>query len=183
MLVFVSLLSVFQVVLMLLFLSVLLGLYVAPLYITSPCIMDPESLGPRPDVIGQRGAPMVSQRAAMFHCPASQTLTGETGESFDVGEVKWIRQKVLAVIEGRVAFGSFVCLRRQKANQIQDPAPSVGAPCWSLLAQSASQGHVAIWFIQASFFFFFINTWINFWPWLGVMQRLCGMCRWRPGES
>lgn len=51
---------------MLLFFSVLLGLYVAPLYITSPCIMDPESLGPRPDVIGQRGAPMVSQRAAMF---------------------------------------------------------------------------------------------------------------------
>lgn len=46
---------------MLLFLSVLLGLYVAPLYITSPCIMEPESLGPRPAVIGQRGAPMVSQ--------------------------------------------------------------------------------------------------------------------------
>lgn len=57
----VSPLSVVQVVLMLLFFSVLLGLYVAPLYITSPCIMDPESLGPRPDVIGQRGAPMVSR--------------------------------------------------------------------------------------------------------------------------
>lgn len=61
----VSLLSAFQVALMLLFFSILLGLYVAPLYITSPCIMDPESLGPRPDVIGQRGAPMVSQRAAL----------------------------------------------------------------------------------------------------------------------
>lgn len=53
-------LPVFQVVVMLLYLSVLLGLYVVPLYITSPCIMDPSTLRPRPDVIGQRGAPMVS---------------------------------------------------------------------------------------------------------------------------
>lgn len=58
--------SVFQVVVLLLFFSVLLGLCVAPLYITSPCIMDAESLGPRPDVIGQRGAPMVSQRATVL---------------------------------------------------------------------------------------------------------------------
>ncbi|XP_024132375.1 glycerophosphodiester phosphodiesterase domain-containing protein 5 isoform X1 [Oryzias melastigma] len=51
---------VFQVVVMLLYLSVLLGLYVVPLYITSPCIMDPSTLKPRPEVIGQRGAPMIA---------------------------------------------------------------------------------------------------------------------------
>lgn len=51
----------FQVVVVLLYLSVLLGLYVVPLYITSPCIMDPASLKQRPDVIGHQGAPMVSQ--------------------------------------------------------------------------------------------------------------------------
>lgn len=51
----------FQVVVVLLYLSVLLGLYVMPLYITSPCIMEPTSLKPRPDVIGHQGAPMVSQ--------------------------------------------------------------------------------------------------------------------------
>lgn len=55
-----------QVVLMLLFFSVLLGLYVAPLYITSPCIMDPESLGPRPEVIGQRGAPMLAPENTLW---------------------------------------------------------------------------------------------------------------------
>lgn len=45
---------------MILYLSVLLGLYVVPIYITSPCIMDPTTLKPRPDVIGHQGAPMVS---------------------------------------------------------------------------------------------------------------------------
>lgn len=57
----VLLLSVFQVVVVLLYLGVLLGLYVVPLYITSPCIMDPTALKQRPDVIGRRGAPTVSQ--------------------------------------------------------------------------------------------------------------------------
>lgn len=48
---------------MVLYLSVLLGLYVVPIYITSPCIMDPVTLKPRPDVIGHRGTPMVSHLA------------------------------------------------------------------------------------------------------------------------
>lgn len=52
---------VFQVVVLLLYLSVLLGLYLVPLYITSPCIMDPSTLKSRPDVIGHQGAPMVSR--------------------------------------------------------------------------------------------------------------------------
>ncbi|XP_071372385.1 glycerophosphodiester phosphodiesterase domain-containing protein 5 [Centroberyx affinis] len=50
----------FQVVVLLLYLSVLLGLYIVPLSITSPCIMDPTSLKPRPDVIGHQGAPMLA---------------------------------------------------------------------------------------------------------------------------
>uniref|UniRef100_A0A673Z5E2 Glycerophosphodiester phosphodiesterase domain containing 5 n=1 Tax=Salmo trutta TaxID=8032 RepID=A0A673Z5E2_SALTR len=40
--------------------NVLLVLYMAPLAITSPCIMDRNSLKPRPDVIGRRGAPMLA---------------------------------------------------------------------------------------------------------------------------
>ncbi|KAG7519696.1 hypothetical protein JOB18_014376 [Solea senegalensis] len=50
--------TIFQVVVMLLYLSVLLGLFVLPLCITSPCIMEPTNLRPRPDVIGHQGAPM-----------------------------------------------------------------------------------------------------------------------------
>ncbi|CAB1348074.1 unnamed protein product [Coregonus sp. 'balchen'] len=50
----------FQVVVLLLYLSVLLGLYMAPLSITSPCIMDHANLKPRPDVIGHQGAPMLA---------------------------------------------------------------------------------------------------------------------------
>lgn len=56
----------FQVVVVLLYISVLLGLYVVPLYITSPCIMDPTTLKQRPDVIGHQGAPMVS-RLTSYH--------------------------------------------------------------------------------------------------------------------
>ncbi|KAJ7990635.1 hypothetical protein DPEC_G00302440 [Dallia pectoralis] len=50
----------FQVVVLLLYLSVLLGLYLVPLSITSPCIMDHAHLAPRPDVIGHQGAPMLA---------------------------------------------------------------------------------------------------------------------------
>ncbi|XP_076000792.1 glycerophosphodiester phosphodiesterase domain-containing protein 5 [Genypterus blacodes] len=52
--------TIFQVVVLLLYLSVLLGLYLVPLYITSPCIMDPSTLKPRPDVIGHQGDPMLA---------------------------------------------------------------------------------------------------------------------------
>uniref|UniRef100_A0A8D3DZM4 Glycerophosphodiester phosphodiesterase domain containing 5b n=1 Tax=Scophthalmus maximus TaxID=52904 RepID=A0A8D3DZM4_SCOMX len=58
--------TMFQVVVMLLYLSVLLGLYVLPLYITSPCIMEPTSLGPRPDVIGRQGAPMLAPENTLW---------------------------------------------------------------------------------------------------------------------
>ncbi|XP_008306766.1 glycerophosphodiester phosphodiesterase domain-containing protein 5 isoform X2 [Cynoglossus semilaevis] len=58
--------TIFQVVIMLLYLSVLLGLYVLPLYITSPCIMEPANLSPRPDVIGHQGAPMVAPENTLW---------------------------------------------------------------------------------------------------------------------
>uniref|UniRef100_A0A6Q2Z8J4 GP-PDE domain-containing protein n=1 Tax=Esox lucius TaxID=8010 RepID=A0A6Q2Z8J4_ESOLU len=47
-------------VVLLLYLSVLLGLYLVPLSITSPCIMDHTHLTPRPDIIGHQGAPMLA---------------------------------------------------------------------------------------------------------------------------
>ena len=53
-----------QVVVLLLYLGVLLGLYLVPLSITSPCIMERSELKPRPDVIGHQGAPMVSEPPA-----------------------------------------------------------------------------------------------------------------------
>uniref|UniRef100_A0A665V3U3 Glycerophosphodiester phosphodiesterase domain containing 5b n=1 Tax=Echeneis naucrates TaxID=173247 RepID=A0A665V3U3_ECHNA len=58
--------TMFQVVVLLLYLSALLGLYVMPLYITSPCIMEPADLKPRPDVIGQQGAPMLAPENTLW---------------------------------------------------------------------------------------------------------------------
>ncbi|XP_053503745.1 glycerophosphodiester phosphodiesterase domain-containing protein 5 [Ictalurus furcatus] len=50
----------FQVIVLLIYLVVLLSLYLTPLSITSPCIMEPHDLKARPAVIGQRGAPMLA---------------------------------------------------------------------------------------------------------------------------
>ncbi|XP_072515066.1 glycerophosphodiester phosphodiesterase domain-containing protein 5 isoform X2 [Salminus brasiliensis] len=50
----------FQIVLLLLYVCVLLALYLAPLTISSPCIMDRADLKQRPAVIGRRGAPMLA---------------------------------------------------------------------------------------------------------------------------
>uniref|UniRef100_A0A3B4Z9W6 Glycerophosphodiester phosphodiesterase domain-containing protein 5-like n=1 Tax=Stegastes partitus TaxID=144197 RepID=A0A3B4Z9W6_9TELE len=58
--------TLFQAMVVLLYLSVLLGLYVVPLYITSPCIMDPDTLKPRPDVIGHQGAPMLAPENTLW---------------------------------------------------------------------------------------------------------------------
>ncbi|KAL4657322.1 glycerophosphodiester phosphodiesterase domain-containing protein 5-like [Arapaima gigas] len=49
-----------QALLVLGYLSALLCLYLAPLAITAPCLVDPGDLPPRPAVIGRRGAPMVA---------------------------------------------------------------------------------------------------------------------------
>ncbi|KAK2846972.1 hypothetical protein Q5P01_009971 [Channa striata] len=58
--------TIFQVVVMVLYLSVLLGLYMVPIYISSPCIMDPSTLKPRPDVIGHQGAPMLAPENTLW---------------------------------------------------------------------------------------------------------------------
>lgn len=49
-----------QVMVLFIYIVVLLGLCLAPLTFTCPCIMDRHSLKPRPSIIGRRGAPMVS---------------------------------------------------------------------------------------------------------------------------
>lgn len=38
----------------------MIALYLAPLGITSPCIMEENQLPPKPALVGHRGAPMVS---------------------------------------------------------------------------------------------------------------------------
>ncbi|XP_055022999.1 glycerophosphodiester phosphodiesterase domain-containing protein 5 [Boleophthalmus pectinirostris] len=58
--------TIFQVVVVLLYFSVLLTLYMVPLYITSPCIMDPSNLKPRPEVIGHQGAAMLAPENTMW---------------------------------------------------------------------------------------------------------------------
>ncbi|XP_052463766.1 glycerophosphodiester phosphodiesterase domain-containing protein 5 isoform X3 [Carassius gibelio] len=52
--------SRFQVVTLVIYVSLLLVLYLVPLFISSPCIIDRSKLGPRPAVIGRRGAPMLA---------------------------------------------------------------------------------------------------------------------------
>ncbi|KAJ7319733.1 hypothetical protein JRQ81_019244 [Phrynocephalus forsythii] len=42
------------------YLAVVLALYLTPLTIHSPCIMDKKDLGPKPAIIGHRGAPMLA---------------------------------------------------------------------------------------------------------------------------
>ncbi|KAK0136630.1 Glycerophosphodiester phosphodiesterase domain-containing protein 5 [Merluccius polli] len=68
----------FQVVVLLLYLSVLLGLYLVPLSITSPCIMERSNLRPRPDVIGHQGAPMLAPENTLvsFQRALQMNVTG-----------------------------------------------------------------------------------------------------------
>ncbi|XP_077396345.1 glycerophosphodiester phosphodiesterase domain-containing protein 5 isoform X1 [Festucalex cinctus] len=83
----------FQVVVMLLYLSLLLGLYVVPLYITSPCIMDPTNLRPRPHVIGHQGAPMLAPENTMwsFQRALQMNVTGlETDVTISVDGIPFL---------------------------------------------------------------------------------------------
>uniref|UniRef100_A0A8B9GU77 Glycerophosphodiester phosphodiesterase domain containing 5 n=1 Tax=Astyanax mexicanus TaxID=7994 RepID=A0A8B9GU77_ASTMX len=50
----------FQIIVLLIYLAVLLSLYLTPLSISSPCIMERDSLKARPVVIGHQGAPMLA---------------------------------------------------------------------------------------------------------------------------
>lgn len=47
---------------LLVFWAAMIALYLAPLGITSPCIMEQNQLPPKPGLIGHRGAPMVSDQ-------------------------------------------------------------------------------------------------------------------------
>uniref|UniRef100_A0A8P0SKX1 Glycerophosphodiester phosphodiesterase domain containing 2 n=1 Tax=Canis lupus familiaris TaxID=9615 RepID=A0A8P0SKX1_CANLF len=49
-----------KILLLFLFFGVSLAVYLAPLCISSPCIMEPRDLPPKPGLVGHRGAPMVS---------------------------------------------------------------------------------------------------------------------------
>ncbi|XP_030648707.1 glycerophosphodiester phosphodiesterase domain-containing protein 5 [Chanos chanos] len=50
----------FQMAMLVLYVGVLLALYLVPLTLSSPCIMNRANLKPRPAVIGRRGAPMLA---------------------------------------------------------------------------------------------------------------------------
>ncbi|NXP40502.1 GDPD2 inositolphosphodiesterase, partial [Leiothrix lutea] len=51
-----------KVFVLLVFWAVMIALYLAPLGITSPCIMEQNQLPPKPALVGHRGAPMVSDQ-------------------------------------------------------------------------------------------------------------------------
>uniref|UniRef100_A0A672FZB5 Glycerophosphodiester phosphodiesterase domain-containing protein 5-like n=1 Tax=Salarias fasciatus TaxID=181472 RepID=A0A672FZB5_SALFA len=54
-----------QMLVLIVYILVLLALYLAPLSFTCPCIMDRNSLRPRPAIIGRRGAPMLAPENTM----------------------------------------------------------------------------------------------------------------------
>lgn len=49
-----------QITILCTFFAVVFTFYLIPLIISSPCIMEKKDLGPKPALIGHRGAPMVS---------------------------------------------------------------------------------------------------------------------------
>uniref|UniRef100_G3TUE3 Glycerophosphodiester phosphodiesterase domain containing 2 n=1 Tax=Loxodonta africana TaxID=9785 RepID=G3TUE3_LOXAF len=49
-----------KILLLLLFSGVVLAIYLVPLCISSPCIMEPRDLPPKPGLMGHRGAPMLA---------------------------------------------------------------------------------------------------------------------------
>ncbi|XP_065136997.1 glycerophosphodiester phosphodiesterase domain-containing protein 5 isoform X2 [Paramisgurnus dabryanus] len=68
----------FQVMVLLIYLSVLLTLYFIPLSITSPCIMDRGSLKAAPAIIGHEGAPMIAPENTLlsFHRALQRNVSG-----------------------------------------------------------------------------------------------------------
>ncbi|XP_053500841.1 glycerophosphodiester phosphodiesterase domain-containing protein 5 isoform X3 [Ictalurus furcatus] len=68
----------FQVLLLLLYVCVLLALYLTPLTISSPCIMDRSNLKPQPTIISRRGAPMLAPENTImsFNKALQQKVSG-----------------------------------------------------------------------------------------------------------
>ncbi|KAM4046051.1 LOW QUALITY PROTEIN: glycerophosphodiester phosphodiesterase domain-containing protein 5 [Anomaloglossus baeobatrachus] len=52
--------AIFQICLILAYLAVVIALYLVPMTISSPCIMERDLLGPKPSIIGHQGAPMLA---------------------------------------------------------------------------------------------------------------------------
>lgn len=69
------------------YLAVVVALYLVPLSISSPCIMDKAALGPKPAILGHRGAPMVSTDLS----PVPRLLLGLAGSR----EWEWTLQMQL----------------------------------------------------------------------------------------
>ncbi|XP_027014204.2 glycerophosphodiester phosphodiesterase domain-containing protein 5 isoform X1 [Tachysurus fulvidraco] len=68
----------FQLLLLLLYVCVLLALYLTPLTISSPCIMNRSNLKPRPAIVGRRGAPMLAPENTImsFNKALQQRVSG-----------------------------------------------------------------------------------------------------------
>lgn len=49
-----------KIALLFMFFTIVLAIYLAPLCISSPCIMEPRDLPPKPGLVGHRGAPMLA---------------------------------------------------------------------------------------------------------------------------
>ncbi|KAF6333118.1 glycerophosphodiester phosphodiesterase domain containing 5 [Rhinolophus ferrumequinum] len=67
-----------QVAILCAFFAVVFALYLAPLTISSPCIMEKKDLGPKPALIGHRGAPMLAPEHTLmsFRKALEQKLYG-----------------------------------------------------------------------------------------------------------
>lgn len=94
--------SVRQVAVLGLYLSVLFTLYLVPLGMYSPCIKEAGTLGPAPKLIGHRGAPMVRLELVMriFQSSTSLPTSGDADVVFVCVSVAGSREYCDVVWEG-----------------------------------------------------------------------------------
>ncbi|XP_069615511.1 glycerophosphodiester phosphodiesterase domain-containing protein 5-like isoform X3 [Ranitomeya imitator] len=75
--------AIFQICLILAYLAVVIALYLVPMTISSPCIMEKDLLGPKPSIIGHRGAPMLAPENTLMSFKKALEL-GARGLQADV---------------------------------------------------------------------------------------------------
>ncbi|KAM4795831.1 glycerophosphodiester phosphodiesterase domain-containing protein 5 isoform 2-T2 [Rhinophrynus dorsalis] len=70
--------AIFQMFIIIAYLAVVIALYLVPLTISSPCIMEKKDLGPKPGIIGHRGAPMLAPENTLmsFHRALEHQIYG-----------------------------------------------------------------------------------------------------------
>lgn len=91
------------------YLAVVVALYLVPLTISSPCIMEKKALGPKPAILGHRGAPMVSSDA----CPVLCLGKGAAGP----GSKQWVQQiQIWAGLEPWVQWHPCCLRQKQRGN-------------------------------------------------------------------